>query len=229
MALEAEHLASVLDEAKRTRAPLDASTPPWADLDAELAADIGAAFCRLIGADQSPYWKLGAIDEATQARLGLSGPVFAPLDPECVQREAVTVTLDRSLLISPRFEPEIGVARVDGVLLATPCVEIADSRFAGWRLPPWGVVADAGLQGHMLFGPAVVPRDEIDVVVRFDGLEVGRGSGAWTDAIARLDLLPAGTDAACVATGALTTLFDCEPGVWTFDFGPVGELTVSVV
>ena len=226
---EADHLASVLARARSTVTPVDGTTAPWPDMDAALASEVGASLCRLIGAEGSPYWKLGATDVATQTRLGVPGPLFAPLDPASVRRDVVAATLDRSTMIAPRFEPEIGVMWVDGVIFASPCVEIADCRFSGWRLPPWGVVADATLQGEMLFGPPVAPQDDVEVTVRLDGREIGRGCGTWREAVARLDLLPQEASAALVATGSLTSLFDCEPGVWNFDFGPLGALTVSVV
>jgi hypothetical protein len=32
-----------------------------------------------------------------------------------------------------------------------------------------------------------------------------------------------------VATGSLTRLFACAPGAWSFDFGPLGEISVRVI
>lgn len=226
---EAERLAGILVEARATATPVDGSLPPWSGLDSGLAYEVGAAFARRIGAEHSPFWKLGAVDALSQQRLGVDGPLFAPLDPDGVTSEVTTSTITLSSLIAPRFEPEIGVLVEDGRLWAMPCVEVADSRFAGWALPPWGVVADGTLQGRMLFGARAEPLEHIRVTVVHDGTEVGRGEGSWTEAAGRLSLLPRDRPARMVATGSLTRLFACAPGDWSFDFGPLGEISVRVI
>ncbi len=226
---EAERLAAILVEARRATLSVDGCIPPWSELDADLAARVGAAFARQVGAAGSPYWKIGAVDGATQQRLGVDGPLFAPLDPESVSLDVTTATVELSSLIAPRFEPEIGVLSDDGGLRAMPCVEVADSRFAGWVLPAWGVVADGTLQGRMLFGPAVDPIDVVGVTVLHDGRELSRGTGSWGAAADRLRLLPQDQPVRMVATGALTPLYECAIGSWTFDFGLLGQISVRVV
>lgn len=226
---EAERLAAILVDARGSASSVDGSGLPWRDLDADLAARVGMAFAQRVGASGSFFWKLGAIDEATQRRFGIDGPLFAPLPPESVWSDVTTAVVDMSTLVAPRFEPEIGVLVEDGVLRAMPCVEVADCRFTGWSLPPWGIVADGTLQGRMLFGPAIEPIDVIGVTVRHDGEELARGEGSWAEAAGRLSLLPSEQPVRMVATGSLTTLFACAPGSWSFDFGPLGEISVRVV
>ena len=228
MTADAEVLASSLDEARTSASAIDGSQPPWSGLDEELASRVGAALLRRIGAEGSPFWKLGAVDRATQDRLGVQGPLVAPLDPSSVWLDVSEVTCDTRTLIRPRFEPEIGLALVGEEILAVPCVEIADSRFSAWALPPWGVVADALLQGRMVFGLPVPAPDRVVVTVTHDGRTVTTGEGAWSEAVARLDLLPSGLARTRVATGALTELHDCEPGLWEFDFGDLGHIAVRV-
>ncbi|MHB1211643.1 MAG: hypothetical protein ACYC0W_05195, partial [Candidatus Nanopelagicales bacterium] len=208
---EAERLAGILVEARAAATSVDGSVPPWSGLDSGLASHVGAAFARQIGATHSPFWKLGAVDAETQKRLGIDGPLFAPLDPDSVAWDVTTATIELSSMVDPRFEAEIGVLVDDGRLCAMPCVEVADSRFAGWTLPPWGVVADGTLQGRMLFGPTFDPLDDIHVTVVHDGHEVGRGEGSWSEAAGRLQLLPDDRPVRMVATGALTRLFACAP------------------
>ena len=227
---EAEGLAAILLEAHKSNAPVDGRTFPWSDLNKDLAARVGLAFTRGVGAQDSPYWKLGAMDEATQRKLGVTGPIFAQLDPKAVSLNVTDSVLELSSLIAPKFEPEIGVHRHrDGTLKAMPCVEIADSRFTGWVLPPSGVVADGALQGRMLFGLPVDPIDVVHVSVSRDGQELSRGTGSWDESVDRLGLLPHDQPVSAVATGALAPLHDCAIGLWTFDFASLGQISVRVI
>ncbi len=136
--------------------------------------------------------------------------------------DVTTATVQLSSLIAPRFEAEIGVL-VDGSgRRAMPCVEVADSRFADWSLPPWGVVADGTLQGDMLFGEAVDPIEVISVTVLHDGREVSRGTGSWQSAADRLQILPADQPVRMVATGALAPLHACHARVLDVRLRPLG-------
>ena len=229
MSSDDAELALALQQARATRVALDGQTQAWSNLTEERATAIGAMFCAAIGAADSPFWKLGATDAATQERLGVDRPLFAPLAPDSVHADVTSVVIDSSSFIAPRFEAEIGVAVGPERMQITMCVEVADSRFAGWRLLPWAIVADATLQGAMFFGPPAEPVDRVTVTVRHNGSEVGSGEGSWSDAVARLSMLPADRAHELVATGSLTRLFDCEPGDWEFDFGPLGTLSITVV
>lgn len=229
MSGEADALASILLEARRTASPVDGMDAPWIDLSPQILAQVGSAFAVQTGASTSPYWKLGAIDAQSQERLGVDGPIYAPLDPACVSTGVTSSIVHLSSLIQPKFEPEIGVCVRDGALLAMPCVEIADSRFSGWKLPPGGVLADGALQGRMIFGSPLEPDETINVTVRFDGEDIAHGSGMWAEASSRLAMLPLDAPVEMVATGALTALFACKPGSWSFDFGPLGSIAVQVV
>jgi 2-keto-4-pentenoate hydratase len=230
---EADRLASILIEARKSNKPVDGSKLPWSELYLDLAEQVGLAFASRAGATGSPYWKLGAVDESTQQRLGVEGPLFAPLNPKIVSLNVTTAVLELSSLIEPKFEPEIGVhLDVDGMRVM-PCVEIADCRFQGWALPPCGVLADGALQGRMLFGLPVDPidtvNDMVNVTVLHDGRDLSQGTGSWSEAVDRLGFLPHDHRASAVATGALTDLNDCAIGLWTFDFGSLGQISVRVI
>lgn len=229
MATEPSELADRLLQARRTVSPVDGLREPWLDLDLEVAERVGVSLLEQMGAVGSRFWKLGAVDSDTQDRLGVTSPVCAPLDPSGVAVDAERVTLDSSLMIEPKFEPEIGVFIHGDSLLALPCVEVADCRFTGWVLPPAGVLADAALQGRMIFGKPVRPCETVAVEVRHGGTVVTRAEGSWSDAVARLGLIPQQANCERVATGALTDLIPCTTGEWSFDFGDLGAIDVHVV
>ncbi|CAB4951643.1 MAG: hypothetical protein F2881_05950 [Actinobacteria bacterium] len=230
MASSVEGLVEEIAEARRLNAPLSAGAPQWSSLDRDTAEKVASALYERWGAVGSPFWKLGAVDAPTQERFGLNGPVCGPLVPSNVRVEATQVTIARSDFIHAKFEAEVGVGvGADGELRAMPCVEVADSRFEGWKLPPFGVLADGALQGMMLFGPGVAPPSTpIHVDVVRDGVLLASGDQGWPESAVRLDVLPHDANATHVATGALTALFDVIEGEWTFDFGTLGRLVVTV-
>lgn len=223
-----ETLARLITEARLGRRALEADADEWRHLTPEEAERVAELLYRQWGAEGSRFWKLGAIDEATQARLGVTAPICAPLVPAEVVTDCYDVHLDSSQFIRAKMEPEIGIRVIDGALRAMPCVEVADSRFSDWRLPPGGVIADAALQGSMLFGHEAEADEVVTVRVSLDGEVLGEGEAAWAEAVERLQVLPPGAGASHVATGAMTRLFDVRPGVWEFDFGSLGLLRVSV-
>ncbi len=212
---------------------LDPSDESWQGLDHASALAVGREVLDRLGAGSSACWKLGATDAATQARLGVPGPISAPVVPTRVQHGVGECTVDRAQFRQPRLEAEIGLVAVEGGWVAVPAVEIADCRVDGWQLPPWAVLADSCLQGAMIFGTAAptagAPGDVVEVLVRRDGQEVARGTGRISDARARLEVLPPEAAPASVATGSLTPLMDAQPGRWDFDFGAFGRLLVDVV
>lgn len=225
----AEELAALIAAARRSRLPLSGSKAPWANLTPFEAKAIADALYDQVDAAGSPFWKLGATDEPTQARLGLSSPIFAPLARDSVRVGITSLILDRSSFIRPKFEPEVGVMIERGRLLAMPCVEVADCRFEDWKLPPNGVIADGGLQGEMLFGPPSAPTEVITVDIYHDGELLASGTQTWSTAVERMDILPRNSGASHIATGAMTEMFDCSVGDWIFDFGPLGRICVAVV
>ena len=152
-------------------------------------------------------WKLGALDELTRHRLGLPGPLVAPVLPGGLHTGVRELPVRLAELVDPKLEAEIGDRSTRGRPFLVPCVEIADCRFAGWAVPLGCALADFGLQGSMAFGSAVEPVDLVQVTVRHDGATVGQGSGAWAAAFDRLSLLPAPLASPVhVATGSITPM-----------------------
>jgi 2-keto-4-pentenoate hydratase len=227
MGVSADHLADAIDAARASRRPLSAGAAPWDALTRTQAERVAELLYERWGAVGSPYWKLGAVDGATQARLGLDGPVCAPVVPTRVLTDVTHAEIDSSDFLHAKFEAEIGVL-VGPDLSMMPCVEIADSRFEAWRLPPFGVVADGCLQSMLVFGSASTPQESISVEVRHDSDLVASGRLRWQVAVERLAVLPGGCAATHVATGAVTELIDVTPGEWTFDFRSAGRVSLAV-
>ena len=208
---------------------LDASEEPWPSLSKSDARSIAEELYSRTGARETGCWKLGALDQAAQRRFGIDAPLVAPCLPGRLTVEARCERLRIADYIQPRFEAEVGISRRGSDLVAVPCVEIADCRFAQWDLPPHGVIVDYCLQGGMLFGPpAGSPEERISVEIRHDGRERHRSVTVWSQALSRMDLLPSTAEPRFVATGAVSPLLEVESGTWEFVFGGIGELTLTV-
>ncbi len=224
--VEVERLADLLWIARQSRTALNAQTSPWTELTESAAGAIAEALYRRAGRSRS--WKLGAIDPDTQRRFGISGPVCMPLLLGATEADVVDISLRRGDFIAPRFEAEIGIIIDRGIAFGVPCVEVADSRFERWHLPPFGMTADLGLQSKMFFGKRGEVKPETDVIVEHNGECVAVGSANWAQTLATLGLLPAGEIVEHVATGSITPPLECSSGVWCFDFGALGRITVLV-
>jgi len=216
-------------EALRTGEVLYATDDSWLDLSRSEARAIAEEVYARTGAWDTGCWKLGALDRATQRRFGIDAPLVAPCLPGRLTLHAGNERLRVADYIQPRFEAEVGIMDRGGVLLAVPCVEIADCRFSDWNLPPYGVIVDYCLQGGMLFGPpSGSPGERISIEIRHDGHRLHRSEASWSEVSSRMDLLSSSGARSFVATGAASPLLSVEPGTWEFVFGGVGELTVTV-
>jgi 2-keto-4-pentenoate hydratase len=223
----ADPLAKALWDA-RERGVTVSSAQAWSDLSRERADDVSTALYQRLGPIAPPAWKMGAFDEETQLRLGLAGPLVAPVLSDRMHVGASTVSLRLRDFAQPKLEAEVGIRTDDGRPTLVPCVEVADCRFADWALPPFAAVADFGLQGAMVFGRGTAPVDEIHVDVSHDGVPVGSGRATWSDAVRRLSVLPdVHGETVYVATGAMTPMFPALPGVWEFDFRGLATLVLG--
>jgi 2-keto-4-pentenoate hydratase len=222
-------LVEALWRARREGATVHLDQAAWAGLDRDLAEAVAADLYGRVLSSQPAGWKLGALDIPTQRRLGLDGPLVAPVLPDRLHQDADEVRLDLTGFVQPRLEAELGVQMDGSETRPLPCVEVADCRLPGWRLPPAAAVADFGLQGAMVFGRAARTADDIvRVDVRHDGQLMQTGEQSWADTVARLSLLPeeARRRPCVVATGAITPLLDAAPGRWEFDFHDLGTLSL---
>ena len=189
----AGQLARAAAEAK----PIPPLTDRWADLDLEDAYAIQKLVIddRLAAGERRVGWKIGLTSKAMQRQLGVDQPDFGPLldRMEIVDGGACPV----ADLIAPRVEGEIAFRlatdlagtglRGEDVLAAcewvVPALEIIDSRVADWRIALVDTVADHASAARFVVGTRGCPPDDIDIaaaelVLRCDGDEVERGSGA---------------------------------------------------
>ena len=223
----ADPLADALWHAWLDVRPLTVSDS-WTGLDAARATAIAREVYERSDAFRSRAWKLGALDPEGQQRLGLDAPLVAPVVPTRLTVDGTHASVDPSAYIAPRLEPEIGIRTTNGVRELVPCVEIADCRFPGWNTPLRSAIADFGLQGGMLFGPAFEPIEYVEVTVRHDGVEVANVRREYAEAAARLSLLPGAAENVHVATGAMSPAVEAKPGRWEYEFHQLATLTITV-
>ena len=227
-----DELAERLWAARERVEPL-AEDPDWLGVDHAEAVEVADQLYRRCAVPPDPRdvaaWKLGALDELTRHRLGLPGPLVAPVLPGGLHTGVQELPVRLAELVDPKLEAEIGVLLDAGRPFLVPCVEIADCRFAGWAVPLGCALADFGLQGSMVFGSAVEPVDLVQVTVRHNGATVGQGSGAWAAAVDRVSLLPAPLASPVhVATGSITPMIPATAGTWEFDFGDAGTIVLDL-
>lgn len=221
-------LAAALWQARQQRDVLT-SVEDFEGLSLSRATAIGAELYERLGPQKTSAWKMGAFDEATQSRLGLTGPLVAPVLPDRLVRDGNEVSIRLDDFVDARFEAEIGIWADGHELLFCPCVEVADSRFADWALPPLAALADFGLQGAMVFGRPVPARERVDVQIRHEGRLVARATGDWTEACRRMEHLPPPrAGGRLVATGAVTNLISVDRGRWEFEFADLGAIRIDV-
>ena len=218
-----------LFDALRTGEVLDSRDDAWRDLSQADARSIAEELYSRTGARDTGCWKLGALDRSTQRKFGIDAPLVAPCLPDRLNVDTANVRLKMADYIQPQFEAEVGLLDREGILVAVPCLEIADCRFSDWELPPYGVIVDFCLQGGMVFGPPErSPGERISVEIRHNGHQRHRSETSWSEVSSRMSLLASGTAPRYVATGAASPLLAVKPGTWEFLFGGVGELTVAV-
>ncbi|MFF3332764.1 fumarylacetoacetate hydrolase family protein [Streptomyces sp. NPDC002888] len=140
--------------------------------------------------------KIGLTSQVTRDQLGVYQPDFGFLT-DWMRVDGDTIDIDRYKLIQPQGEAEIAFVlkddlngpgiSADDVLAATdyiaPCFEIVDSRIHDWKFGIVDTVADNASCGVFVIADARGnPRDfdleTIEVTVRNNGREVGRGVGA---------------------------------------------------
>lgn len=254
---EVREAADQLESAAAEATPIPPLTERWTDLSLEDAYAIQELVIagRLAGGARRVGWKVGLTSEAMQRQLGVDQPDFGPLLDEMEIDDGGEAPL--SDLISPRVEGEIAfrlAADLSGEGLSTsdvlaaceavvPALEIIDSRVADWRIGLADTVADHASAARFVVGGPGCAADSLDLaaaelVLRRDGIEVDRGSGAAVlghpaKAVAWLaaTLEPFGERLRAgdlVLAGALHAAIPAEAGIAVeADFGaPLGSVRV---
>ncbi len=200
MRLNESEAREAADQLKRAAAGVKAIPPlteRWPDLGLAEAYAIQALVIddRIAAGARRVGWKVGLTSAAMQRQLGVDQPDFGPLLDDMEIRTGGTCSL--ADLIEPRVEGEIafrlatdlegeGLTGAD-VLAASdavvPALEIIDSRIADWRIALADTVADHASAARFVAGAPGCAPDALDLaaaelVLRRDGEEVDRGSGA---------------------------------------------------
>ncbi len=222
----ADPLAALLWDTRERGTVID-DARPWSGLSAQRATAISSELYHCTRSSAPAAWKMGAFDRSTQERLVLDGPMLAPVLADGLHLDATEVLIEITRFSQPKLEAELGIRLTEQGVRLMPCVEIADCRFDGWKVPPRAAVADFGLQGAMIFGLEVDPVPTVSVEVRHDGVRIDAAACSWDDAVSRLGIMPSSTQHdTYVATGAMTQLVPTRRGRWEFDFGAAGRLDV---
>lgn len=203
-----QQLADRLDEADRTRIPID----PLTDGDVELGVEDAYAIAsiniaRRVAAGRVVRGrKVGLTSKPMQDLLGVDEPDFGVLLDDMFVEDGDLVPLDA--MVQPRVEAEMAfllgrdlagpgvttsnaLAAIDGVM---PSIEIVDSRVKDWRIRLVDTVADNASSGKLVIGGAITPVTSIDL--RLAGMVISR-NGRMVDSGAGAAAL--GNPARCVA------------------------------
>lgn len=250
--------ADLLLAAQQDRVPaplLSARHPATSVADAYRIAD-EVVEARLRSGDQIVGYKIGLTSLAAQQMAGIDEPDFGVLLASKVY--ASGAVLARQDTFRPALEPELGFrlahdlrgpgVDVADVLAATheiiPCLEVVDSRYdAGVRLIDSiadNASAHAIIVGDVGMPPESVDRAQVAVALRIDDRVEAEGTGAavmgdpaaavaWlVNKLAEFEVgLKAGH---IVLSGSMTQFVYVDTTAHAVgDFGPLGQITVSIL
>lgn len=201
-------------------------------------------------------WKVTALAAADQKKYASSRPVAGALLAPYVHQAPVTIRL--SSLISPLLECEVAfvlrtdlpaqaapynTAQIEAAIDAVvPVFELADCRLAAGA-PDLMKLADAMGNGAFIVGKPVrdwrgLDLTNIPIALSLDGVDAEHGSSARilgnpllaVVALANAQPLPAGGLKAgqIVTTGTCTTPIAPRAGKYVGDFGPLGQVEMSI-
>lgn len=150
---------------------------------------------RLSAGERIVGWKVGLTSLAMQRQLGVDQPDYAPMLSGFVVPDGGSIAA--ADLIAPRIEAEIGfilksplrgpgvTARdvVEATAGVVAALEVIDSRIEGWKLTLVDTIADLASSSRVVWanrlcGLGGLDLQALEVVLRRDGEEVGRGLGA---------------------------------------------------
>lgn len=189
-----EQAAEILYRARLDRRPIDGLPADAKPTSLAEAYDIQRAYDRRAG-DPVVGYKIGAASVASQRLVGASGPFLARVHASrCIEAPA-KVALQEFLLpaVEAEFAFELGEDLpprdrlyhkkevVDAIAAVRPIVEICDNRFRDWRSTALlEIIADSGFFGALVLGRRLTDwrrrgLGTVEVVIRLDGAERGRG------------------------------------------------------
>jgi 2-keto-4-pentenoate hydratase len=195
MNLPLDQIAGALRSARINRAPVEAPSAKWPELDVPAAIAVQRLNVdhEVDAGDRVVGYKLGNIAAAMQSKFGLDQPDYGHLLAGTFAYEGATlaredfiepfVELEPAFILGRPLEgPNITVADVIAAVdHVVPAIEIIDSRVANWDIALPDTLADNGSTGAVIVGG--VPRSVRDLplqdmrgTVHRNGDEVATGS-----------------------------------------------------
>ena len=244
-------------EAERQPVPQVSAGRPWLGQEEAYQVQQEIVRRRLAAGETILGWKIGLTSQAMQRQLNVDQPDYAPILSRFIVPDGGAIPT--SELIAPRIEAEIGFVlgaplRGPGVTVAdviaatsglVAALEVIDSRIENWRLTLVDTISDLASSARVVASNRRVPLAGLDlqgleVVLRRDGEEVGRGVGAAVlgnplEAMAwaanRLGQLGAGFEPGqLVIPGALHASVPATAGSsFTASFDGLGDVSVRFV
>lgn len=195
MNLPLDQIAETLRSARLNRAPVEAPSSKWPELDVPTAIAVQRLEVdnQVAAGDRVVGYKLGNIAAAMQSRFGLDQPDYGHLLAGTFAYEGGTLARDDFIEPFVELEPAFILGRplegpnvtVADVIAAVdhvvPAIEIIDSRVANWDITLPDTLADNGSTGAVIVGglPRAVrdlPLQDMRGTVHRNGDEVAAGS-----------------------------------------------------
>lgn len=195
MTVPLARIAEILRSARLGRAPVEAPSAKWPELDvpAAIAVQRLNVDCEVAAGDRVVGYKLGNIAAAMQSKFGLDQPDYGHLLASTFAYEGGTIARDDFIEPFVELEPAFILGRplqgptvtVADVIAAVehvvPAIEIIDSRVANWDITLPDTLADNGSTGAVILGglPRSVrdlPLQDMRGAIYQHGTEVATGS-----------------------------------------------------
>jgi 2-keto-4-pentenoate hydratase len=195
MNLPLDQIAGALRSARINRAPVEAPSAKWPELDVPAAIAVQRLNVdhEVDAGDRVVGYKLGNIAAAMQSKFGLDQPDYGHLLAGTFAYEGATlaredfiepfVELEPAFILGrPLQGPNVTVADVIAAVdHVVPAIEIIDSRIANWDITLSDTLADNGSTGAVILGglPRSVrdlPLQDVRGAVYHHGSEVATGS-----------------------------------------------------
>ena len=260
MAKDKDQIARELMRQHRQREKFKTLSPTWPVEDMKTAYAVQSRFVELMRADSGAAiagYKIGLTTKRMQHMCGIDHPIAGAVLANRIHRSGVTLALAEHVHLGLEFEICTRLGRdlppgdapydremvADAVDAICPAFEVVDDRSADYAgLDVRSLVADNSWNEGVVFGefrsswPELAP---VEGVVRRDGTEIGRGTGADVlghpfEPLTWLanHLAASGTGLKAgqfVMTGSLvTTRFPAGPERYDFDLSGLGHVDVTV-
>jgi 2-keto-4-pentenoate hydratase len=195
MTLLIDQIAETLRSARLNRAPIEAPSAKWPELDVATAIAVQRRNVdhQVASDDRVVGYKLGNIAQAMQSKFGLNQPDYGHLLASTFAYEGGPIArgdfIEPFVELEPAFilgralrGPNVTVADVIAAVdHVVPAIEIIDSRVVNWDITLPDTLADNGSTGAVIIGGsprpvANLPLQDMRGSVSHHGVEVASGS-----------------------------------------------------